>query len=818
MSENFCYHCHEPVPAGVNRCLDIDGEKRFLCCAGCEAVTRLILDAGLEDFYRFRSAPAPKVETADKARWQGFDEMAVLDVYAPRLANGERELRLQLDNLRCAACGWLVEKTLAEKTGVGDIRLNSVSGRMLLRWKQEEARLSDMLAMLESLGFKPHPLREGEQVSGRDGERRRFLKRLAVAGLGMMQVMMYGVAMYIGAFEDMDPAIQQFLRYISLLIATPVVLYSAAPFFRGAWRDLVVRRPGMDVPVALAIGGAYVASVWHTFAGAGEVYFDSVSMFVFFLLIGRYVELMARHDVVQGGAALAATLPAVAERIDADGETRSIPLTLLHAGDRVRVRTGDTVPADGRLLDERAALDEALLSGESAAVQHTRNENIPAGAINRGGAFMIEVTRVGRDTFLSGITRLLENAQVSRPRVARVADRLARWFVAGVLLAAGITALAWSQLDPARAFEITLSVLVVTCPCALALAVPVALTAATGTLAERGLLTVNSDALESLHGVTDIVFDKTGTLTRGAPRIRRTVVLGDVPEDECLALAAGLEAHANHPIAEAFRAVARVTRHFAQSEQQPGLGIKGKCEGVTYRIGAAAFALPHATLEAPTKNGSWVLLSRESDVRSEPLAWFEIEDSLRAESAAVVAQLKDKGFNVHLFSGDTESTVMQVAARVGIASAVARLKPEEKLARVRALQDEGRRVLMIGDGINDSPVLAGADVSIAMGSGAALAQSSADFVLAGKLAALPASLVVAGDARRIMRQNLGWAAGYNLLALPLAAAGLVAPWMAAIGMSASSLLVTVNALRIRRAARLVANAPEPLVIVPATSR
>lgn len=794
---NTCYHCQEPVPAHENRWIEIEGGNQPLCCAGCEAVTRLILDAGLDDFYRFRSAPSPKVEAGDKARWSGFDDMAVLDAYAPATANGERELRLQLDDLRCAACGWLVEKTLGEKIGVCDIRLNAVTGRTSLRWRQEDVALSELLAMLDALGFKPHPLRDGEHTPLHERERKTFLKRLAVAGLGMMQVMMYGVAMYIGAFQDMDPDIQEFLRFVSLLIATPVVFYSGAPFFKGAWRDLRARTAGMDVPVALAIGGAYTASVWHTFAGAGEVYFDSASMFVFFLLIGRFVEFTARHEVSDTGNALAATLPAIADRIDENGNTASIPLTALRAGDTVRVKTGETVPADGTLFDERASLDEALLSGEPDAVTRNLDENITAGAINRGTPFRMKVTHIGRDTLLSGITRMLENAQSSRPRLARFADRLARWFVAGVLLAASVTALAWWQLDATRAFEITLSVLVVTCPCALALAVPVALTAATSALAKRGLLTVNSDALETLSGITDVVFDKTGTLTLGKPRISGTIVCADLSAQQCLDLAAGLEAQANHPIAEAFRATAEKVFLFSNIEQHAGSGVEGILDRVRYRIGTPAFATGDDATAPENAHGSWIALSRESGSGRETLAWFALQDHLRPEASSVVRALQQSGLNVHLFSGDAGAPVEAVAAQLGIRSYAARMQPADKLQRVRELQASGHRVLMIGDGINDSPVLAGADVAIAMSGGAVLAQSSADFVLTGKFAAIPDALRFAKRARHVMRQNLAWALTYNLLALPLAAMGLVAPWMAAIGMSASSVLVTLNALRIK---------------------
>lgn len=790
-----CYHCAEPVPHGEHRAIEIDGHAEFLCCAGCEAVTRLILDAGFADFYRFRTAPAPRARKIDSGRWSGFDDAAVLDIYAP-LSGDERELRVQLDNLRCAACGWLVEKTLREQHGVCDIRLNIVTGRATLRWRPQDIPLGSLLASLDRLGFDPHPLRADETFVHDDNRRKTFLKRLAVAGLGMMQVMMYGVAMYIGAFEDMDAGMQQFLRYVSSLIATPVVLYSAAPFFQGAWRDIRHASPGMDVPVALAIAAAYSASLWHTFTGTGEVYFDSVSMFVFFLLIGRYVEFAARHEVAAGSNALAATLPATAERIATGGVTAHVPLTLLKPGDRIRITNGSIVPADGILLDERAELDEALLTGESAAVLHERNDKIIAGTINRGSPFVMQVLAIGRETVISGIHRMLELAQQSRPQLASHADRIARWFVAGVLAAAAITAFAWWQLSPERAFEITLSVLVVTCPCALALAVPVALTAATDTLARHGLLTVNSNSLEWLPKVTDIIFDKTGTLTQGEPRIVRTLVCGERPEIECLQLAAGLEAQANHPIARAFRNLVSEYSPFTQVHAVPGRGLRGISAGVEYRIGIAAFALDNDNAENSPQDmpGSWIALANDAG----PLAWFEIEDSVRAEAHGTLKALRRSGYALHLLTGDSPSAANAIADLLEFSNCRARQTPEQKLAYLRALQSQGRRVLVIGDGCNDAPVLAGADVSVALAGGASLAHASADVLLTGKLSSLLDLLSISASAARIMRQNLYWAIAYNAVALPLAAIGLVAPWMAAIGMSASSLLVTVNALRIAR--------------------
>ncbi|MDX1442308.1 MAG: heavy metal translocating P-type ATPase [Gammaproteobacteria bacterium] len=795
-----CYHCNEPVPPNEKRVVTVDGNPRPVCCAGCEAVANLILDAGLKDFYRFRSETSAKVDKlAPESHWLAFDENAVLDNYAPLDAEGFREIRLQLDDIRCAACGWLIEQTLADDNAICDIQLNVVNGRATLRWDANAVRLSELLAHLDRLGFHPHPLRPDDNEQQASHERRRYLKRIAIAGLGMMQVMMYAVAMYIGAIdtsgEGMDTGVWHFLRGVSLLIATPVVFYAAAPFFKGAWRDVTHRRAGMDVPVAIAIGAAYAASVWHTLLGRGEVYFDSVSMFVFFLLIGRFLEFNARHQVAAAGSAMAASLPATVT-LKEGNTTRSLPLAQLAKDQVVIVSQGSVVPADGELLDAAAALDESLLTGESQTVRKRAGDLLAAGAVNHGKPLTLRVTRTGRDTLLSGITRLLEKAQASRPRMARMADRIAQYFVGIVLVLASITFIAWEFLDPARAFEITLAVLVVTCPCALALAVPVALTTATGAIAREGVLAVNTDAFEVLDGVTDVVFDKTGTLTEGQPHICRRVVTGVLPESTCLALARGLEAAANHPLARAFATLDADEAAFTDIEQVAGHGMSGMHEGHRYRIGTPAYALQddNAAITPPGMDGSWIVLADDDG----PLAWFALEDRLRPEARAVVHGLQRRGLRVHLLSGDSEAAVTAVAKELGISNVAFRQQPQDKLDAIRRIQESGGRVMMLGDGLNDAPVLGGADVSVAMSRGATLAQAGADFVLTGPLTALTALLRHGMKTRRVIRQNLAWAAGYNLVALPLAAAGLVAPWMAAIGMSASSLLVTLNALRLRQ--------------------
>lgn len=767
-----------------------------MCCSGCAAVAELINQGGLEAYYRFREVDAPRAANS-VSQWSSFDQPAVQQAFLQADSETQREIALHLDNVQCAACAWLIERSLDAAFDQARIEVNPVSGHAVLQWNPRTAVLSDLLAHIEMLGYGVAPLRRDAAGTENRQEKRRFLVRLLVAGLAAMQSMMVAGGFYLSPPGDMPIDIENFLRIVSMLMATPVVLYSAWPFFKGALRDLSQWRTGMDVPIAIAIAAAYSASIVNVFDGQGEIYFDSVCMFVFFLLIGRFMELRARHEVASASNALAASLPAMALREGIGGEPSAIALTDIRAGDVLLVRSGDIIPADGKLLSDTAVVDEALLTGESEPVNRQCDEELLAGAINQGAAVRLRVSRSGNDTYLSGISRLLRRSQAARPRVARLTDRIARHFVAVVLAAAALAYAAWQFIDPAQGFEIVIAVLVVTCPCALALAVPVALTAATGRLAKEGLLTMHPGAIEQLPAVTDVVFDKTGTLTEGRPTVTRIVTASDIDEPTAMAIAAGLEAASNHPLRHAF--ASPDAWRFDAVREVAGQGLEASHDNATLRLGRPDFVLAATAGQAtPDESNSWIVLGRNGKA----LAWFAIADSLRVDAADTVAALQARGLRVHLLSGDSQPRVQQVANELGIDSWQAGVSPEDKVAFIRARQQAGNNCLMIGDGINDAPVLVAADTSIAMGRAALLAQASAHLLLQGGLSQLVRGLDVGQRTSRIIRQNIAWAIGYNLLALPLAMTGLVTPWMAAIGMSSSSLLVTLNALRLRRTAEV----------------
>jgi Cu2+-exporting ATPase len=630
-------------------------------------------------------------------------------------------------------------------------------------------------------------------------ERGVLLWRLFIAGFSMMQVMMYAVPVYI-ADGAMTPDIEQLMRIASLVLTLPVALWSAVPFYSGAWRDLRRWRVGMDVPVTLGIVIAFAASVYATATASGTVYFDSVSMFVFLLLGARFLEMEARAKAVRTQERLVRLVPATAERILADGSGERIAAAALRPGDLVRVRPGEAIPADGTVVEGSSKADEALLTGESRPVSKRPGDPLTGGALNLDGVVTMRVTRIGEDTVLAGIVRLMDRAQTEKPRIAQLADHVARWFVAVLLLLTLATFALWWQIDPQQALWVAVAMLVVTCPCALSLATPAALTAATGSAYRDGVLVTRGAALETLARATHFVFDKTGTLTSGRMALAGVRALGTETSAQCLALAAALESWSEHPVGRALVAAANGVHPVASGVSAvTGQGIEGSVGGRQLRIGRPEFvaalhgqALP-PDLECVPDAIAVVALGDDRGW----IALFLLDDVVRHDAPALVRDLAAGGAQVSLLSGDRRQRVAHTAFELGITDYAGGATPADKLAYVEKLQASGAVVAMIGDGVNDAPVLAKAQVSIAPGSGTELAQVSADIILlSDRLDVLAGTVRNARRTLRVIRQNLGWAMAYNAVALPLAMAGLVTPLVAAIGMSTSSLLVVLNALRL----------------------
>ncbi|MDC1210398.1 heavy metal translocating P-type ATPase [Porticoccaceae bacterium] len=823
-ANQFCYHCGLEVPQQGDFSLVIQGIRRAMCCPGCAAVAATIFENGLQSFYKFRSAPSSQIVENSYSEAQGnpyadWDLEEIQSEYVSHTDQGQLSIRLYIGNITCAACTWLIEQHVGKLPGIDRIAINGTTRRGEIIWTPETLSLSQILRAIKQIGYDASPINQHSTQSPATNESRKLLLRLGVAGLAMMQTGMVAIALYAGSFQGMQVEWQNLLRLISVLFVTPVVFYSAQPFFSSAWRSLKMHHLVMDVPVALAIALAYSASLWATLRGGGEVYFDSITMFSFFLLLGRFAEQRIRDKnllLLNRGT----LLPPVATQIfpqdefsESKAETQ-VPIKMLSAGDFIRVNAGQIIPCDGVIEEGTSQISEAILTGESKPLTKQVGQTVYGGTVNGANPLMIKVSATGEATSLSSIIKLAERAALDKPQWAMLADRLAGYFIAVLLLIAAVVAIYWWLYEPGRALWITLSVLVVTCPCALSLATPTALTVASNILRTRGFLINRMHVLETLAAIDQVVFDKTGTLTEGNLKLVSVDISdtgADISEQQIVAWAALLERGSEHPIALALRNNSRLQSQMAATviEQYfiTGSGVRGRIGADTFYLGRPAWVCEMAELKELTVNHSensrnqciQIALAR----RGEWLGTLSFSDQLRPTAVAAVNQLRDRGLKVSLLSGDPSPGAAQIVKPLRLDAYQLSLQPQQKLAAVCDLQQHGKRVLMVGDGINDVPVLQAADVSVALGQASDLSQIHADVtLLSGDLRALPEAIATATQTRRIIKQNILWAIGYNLVALPLAAAGYVPPWAAAIGMSGSSLLVMLNALRLARGTKL----------------
>jgi len=878
-----CYHCQQPIPPGINIS---DGHGHHYCCHACQAVAQIINAHHLDQYYQVRDRPAPRPEHPyDPAHWQAYDIPEIAAQYTYQDGD-EQEIHLYIDGLHCAACTWLISRALQDAHGISHARINLGTGLAEIRWR--DTPLSAILATIASLGYTPNLHTPDKTDDAQRRERNHDLLRLIVAGLGMMQVMMFATGLYTGAWHGIDREYEQLLRWISLLCSAPVMLYSGYPYLKNAWLGLRHRQPNMDLPIALACAGAWLASLYHTLIGRGEIYYDGVTMFIFFISISRYLEAHTRRRARHNQQHFARLLPDAVYKYNDSGETQLVPLPTIQPGDHIRVLPTHTIPVDGEITHGASRIDEQMLTGESTPQYKTIGDRVHAGSTNLQSPLDIRVSQTGQQTTLAAIRRISARAEQHRsPQIDRN-QALAQQTVLAVLILAAAGYLLWQWIDPARAFDIALAILVATCPCALSLATPTVLTAALNHAHKHHILIKNSNTLDRLTHIRRILFDKTGTLTQGKYQLRRSDYYGE--PQRLLAIAKTLETHSTHPIAWYYsqQPVAGVTMD--NIEQHSGKGISGDYDGSRWHIGSAAYMqengveIPPADLPPPpvgegwggvrshtadadtTTDAGWPLMADKNNVghkyptyeENTPLpceagegwgggvkksrmaitdnkavpcdpkltpprpsptgggsaltdantthvylaenrelrAHYQLGDPERDNLAATLARLQAH-YHLAIASGDRAENVARLAARYGITDRHGGLDPAAKLALLEANDPE--HTLMIGDGINDAPVLARASVSVAVGRANPLSQTHADIVLLKNgPEALPYLLDLAARSRRITRQNLIWATVYNLTILPLAISGYLTPWIAALGMSTSSLLVIANALRIHR--------------------
>ena len=905
-----CYHCQQSIAAGIH-IQDAHGHR--YCCHACEAVAQIISAHHLDQYYQVRDRPAPRpAHLYDPAHWQAYDIPEIAAQYTYKDGD-EQEIHLYIDGLHCAACTWLISRALQDAHGINHARINLGTGLAEIRWR--DTPLSAILATIASLGYTPNLHTPDKTDDSQRRERNHDLLRLIVAGLGMMQVMMFATGLYTGAWHGIDREYEQLLRWISLICSAPVMLYSGYPYLKNAWLGLRHRQPNMDLPIALACAGAWLASLYHTLIGRGEIYYDGVTMFIFFISISRYLEAHTRRRARHNQQHFARLLPDAVYKYNDSGETQLVPLPTIQPGDHIRVLPTHTIPVDGEITHGASRIDEQMLTGESTPQYKTIGDRVHAGSTNLQSPLNIRVSQTGQQTTLAAIRRISARAEQHRsPQIDRN-QALAQQTVLAVLILAAAGYLLWQWIDPARAFDIALAILVATCPCALSLATPTVLTAALNHAHKHHILIKNSNTLDRLTHIRRILFDKTGTLTQGKYQLQQSDYYGDPAR--LLAIAKTLETHSTHPIAWYYSQQPVATVSMDNIEQHSGKGISGDCDGSRWHIGSAAYMQengiaippaeqpPFATQLPPPVGEGWGgvrphTADAESSTEQPPLlqgapadvgrpfmadtknvghkcptceahnplpceagegrgggveksrvattennaetptatetptnlppppvgegwgggsekqtadtntnhvylaenhelrAHYQLGDPERANLAATLAQLKTR-YHLAIASGDRADNVARLAARYGIADHHGGLDPAAKLALLEANDPE--HTLMIGDGINDAPVLARASVSVAVGRANPLSQTHADIVLLKNgPEALPYLLDLAARSRRITRQNLIWATVYNLTILPLAISGYLTPWIAALGMSASSLLVIANALRIHRTA------------------
>lgn len=796
MSYTGCFHCNEAIPTGSDFTLSIEQQPRHFCCPGCLAVAETIIDQGLGDYYKFRTAPASKAELVPgQLQLLNYDSAEILADLTQSKDN-QTQIELSISGISCAACAWLIEKQLKKNPAIHTVSVNSSTARCIVSWDVKQLKLSDILSSINQLGYQASPFMADQEEAVQQTELRQFLKRLAVSGIMSMQVMMLAFGLYFGEYTGIEPEFEGYLRWISLLLTTPVVFYSAKPFTLNAWRAVKGRELNMDVPVTLAVFYTFIASAYATLFGIGEVYFESVCMFVFLLQLGKFFEFRARAQARAATGNLLKIMPVSARLLQGD-EVISTSARRLEAGQVILVQAGETIAADGMVLSGESSVDESMLTGEYKAVSKKVGDTVMAGSINHDGVLKVTVHQALAHSRLGQIISLQQQTLNQKPQIVEKTTKLARFFIQRLLVIALGTFLVWYfWLDQDRAFWVTLSVLVATCPCALTLATPTAITCALARLNRKGILIKNQQVLEILPQLNSIFLDKTGSLTQGRFSVQNTRLHSNLyDEDTLLALIARIETYSEHPIAKAFAPYLTTTAKIERVQVHVGSGLSAlwiQEDGSTaeIKVGSAAFCNVQDQITDSvccTVNHQLVLS-------------VELSDALRPEVPALVQALKQRGLALSMLTGDSSAQVEEVQQQLQLDQVFMGCSPEQKVEQISLAVARGDKVLMLGDGINDSPCFHAAHVSVALDSGTDLSKNQADVVLLHNDLNLVQELIEGAVlAQRIVKQNLWWAVGYNLVIIPLAVAGFVSPYVAVIGMSFSSILVVSNSLRLLKA-------------------
>jgi Cu2+-exporting ATPase len=733
-------------------------------------------------------------------QWVSLDSVEEWSEFSSPIGDGKWESRLAIDGMHCAACGFAVERALQSINGVVRADVNAGSGRARLLWIENKTKPSEWMLAISEAGYQAFPQSSTDDL--RRKQQRLLLWRLLVAGFCMMQVMMYGYPVYVAKMGDITQNTIDLMRWASWVLTLPVMLFSSGPFFSSALNDIKQSRISMDFPVALGILITFVVSSAVTFQPNGwwgsEVYYDSLTMFVFFLLIGRWLEARMRDRTAGSLDALMRRLPSSIERQNVDGSFTRIAVRNLKISDVLRVFPGEAFPADGQITHGNTSADEALLTGESRPVTKILGEYVIAGSHNLTATIHMQVDKVGASTQYSQIVALMERVSVDKPRLALLADRIAKPFLLFVLFAAIGTALLFWHIDHSKALMSAVAVLIVTCPCALSLATPAAMLSSAGALARNGVLVRRLQALEAIANADTIIFDKTGTLTSNKINVVNIEASKNISSQDALQLAASLAQHSLHPVSRAMVNAWGSQNYIEVTEVKEiaGAGIVANTSFGQVKLGSAK----HCGIEGSTSQDMLLYMTGSNGL----FATFTLAEEIRDDAKITIQTLIAEGFNVAMLTGDKSSAAQRVAQTVGITDMQTECTPHDKLANMQKRQSEGQKVVMVGDGLNDGPVLAGAYVSVAIGQAVPLAQAQSDFVIqGGKLILLSQLVTQARKTMKIVKQNLIWAALYNAICVPLAVLGYLPAWLAGLGMALSSLFVILNALRLSQGLTII---------------
>lgn len=797
VDNNFCFHCGLEINSKETYSLLINNETKFMCCKGCLAVAKFIISNNFSDYYLHRVGFNKTVDYDSYNENNIYDDVLYQEKFLKKKGIYEYVI-LAIDGITCAACTWLIENHLKRINGIKNVFVNLTTSRAHVSFDLSLLQLSFLINEINKLGYKSYPYSYKKIENFHNTEYKSELKKLVVAGLGMSQVMMLSASLYVGEGRDLHYVYWNFIRWINFIITSPVLFFSAWSIFFSAFNGIRSKVFGMDFTISLSIILAYIASVINLLSRTGDVYFDSICMFIFFLLIGRFLEMRARHHSNNIVYSLQ-ELTSGTTNLFINGNIKTIFIENVCINDVLLVKPGENVPVDAEIIDGFSYFDESMLTGESIPIYKNKGDYLVGGSVNLSNAVLIKANKKAKDSTINTIINLLDEAFAAKPRFVILSDVVANVFILTVILLTLIISLLWFFLSDANVLNITLSMLVITCPCALSLAIPVALTSAMNFFIKNGFLITKNNVLEVINNVTDVVFDKTGTLTLNKFILEKVKLNHDIRLDFVFSISKLLEKESNHPISSAFY---KSSINFLDNlvvnfiKNYPGMGVEGCVNNVLYRLGNPDFIKNWVKNYSDINyNGVYIILANEQKI----LAWFKLSNPIRKNVSECIITLKSFNIKSHILSGDSFNNVFNVAQKTCVDFFKSNASFEDKITYIKLLQKKGAVVMMIGDGINDAPALNLSNISISMGSGVDLTKISSDAILLNNDLSIVSNVIKHGKKLKfIIRQNIFWAIFYNIIGLFLASLNLISPYYAALGMSISSLLVVLNSLRLSK--------------------